>query len=523
LRAANRKLEQQVYAARRDPMESERERNDYDEFGERLSRCIAFGQFAEEVAPQRQRLAQMGLLGTSAAFQVLSHSTIAAGLRTGAQSYSEAEERWLDSYLRCLNFLDMVVDRSGAEPDGELWRQRRLTLRICQMMRAMAAAAPVLGRINVDSMDAQQAHIVADLSQPLELVARHHIDLLSERLLACLISAREVQHAWTGGESAIEKTYSFAETSRDGPTSVDEWVFMWSTAIASAIRCWRHGLLADEERLRALCPAAEVALFTKVLREPTDELDDRFRLFGLWALSHLDGSHDGEHRGETPLPELLQLPTEAQTWLPTAVHETATDLMARPVSLVDSWQPYSTYMGLQPGGTLAGSNAEFTKDDLSDYREDVMVVPVVPVLMGLLSTYDRASLCRKTPMLIMRSSLETPSDGAPGRAKPYQLGNRDGVVNLSYWQESYVATARAAETMSAERFKRVLWLTRATIRDNGRLVTLASLVAATVIAYVAFAASEGVVSGVLFGVLASVLAAVVSPGLVKYLWGHTEL
>jgi hypothetical protein len=512
-----------VLAARRDPTESERERNDYDDFSERLLRCVAFGQFAEEVSPKRQRLAQMGLLGTSAAFQVLSHSPIAGGLQPGAQSRSEVEERGLDSYLGCLNFLDMVIDRSKAEPEGELWRQRRLTLRICQMMRAMAAAEPVLRSINVDSLSAQQARIVDDLSKPLPLVAKHHVELLSGRLLSCLISAREVHDAWTAGESAMEKTYSFAETSRDGPTSADEWVFMWSTAIASAVRCWRHGLLPDEERLRNLCPAAEVALFTKTLREPPVELDGRFRLFGLWALSHLDGSRDAGHHGEGRLPELLELQGETQGWLPTAVHETATSLMDRSISLVDSWQPYSTYMGPQPGGALGGSNADVTEDDLSDYREDVMVVPVVPVLLDLLSTYDRASLCRKTTMLIVRTSLEAPASGAQARAKPYQLGNRDGVVNLSYWQEAYVAAARAAETMAAERVKRGLWLMKATTRDNGRRATLATLVAFTVIAYVAFAASEGVVSGVLFGVLASVLAAVVSPGLVKYLWGHTEL
>src|SRR5262249_52153971 len=124
---SNQLLETSVLQARRDPALSESQNNDYGAFSDRITRCAAFGQDTQAVRPNEQKIAQLGLYGTGAAFQLLSRGSSANAMRANSALDADASE-WLDAYLRCLNFIDLVVCPPGPEPEGEIWNQRRLTL-----------------------------------------------------------------------------------------------------------------------------------------------------------------------------------------------------------------------------------------------------------------------------------------------------------------------------------------------------------------------------------------------------------
>jgi len=524
-------LESSVIESRRDPSLSERESNDYTPYKERIERCTAFGQYATKVSPAEQRLAQLGLFGTAAGFQVLSTSSWAADMRTGAAPTGE-NSRWLEVYLRCLNFVDLVVSPPDPNPGGAIWEQRRLTLRLCHLLRAVAAAAPTLDALASSSWLTSGSAVTAprgDLGTPINRIAAAHAAALASMLRDGKRLTSEVDHGYAAGKSETGHLYTFGVTSRDAPTTCDEWVFMWASVLSSVVRCYRQGLLPTAT-VEELCPPADVRLLENILREPPDDLDRRYRLFGLWAISHLDVLTLGGPLGVTEsdsaqVPESLGLnqPEQVQ-WLCEATRDTTRGLLAKEVALVDSWRPYTTYIGPPTEPEYAQTPGEAADESVSstlnprDFRDDYLVVPVVPVLLSLVARYDPRYLCRRAVLEVVKASVDPGHRRDSGRAKPYQLGSRDGVVNLSYWQEAYRALATGARAIHGRVGRRISYVTGATFRDNGRRNVLLVLVLLTAIGYAVAQSTKSFASGVIFAVLASVLAAAISPPIVRYLW-----
>jgi len=366
------------------------------------------------------------------------------------------------------------------------------------------------------------AEIKADLSEPAANLAAHHADVIARSLLRAIRRQGDLQApAYFPKATPIQHTYAFATTAADAPSTVDEWVFTWGSVIVAVARCRKEQLL-DDQTVAQLCPSQDLQAFRLAVCDPPADLDRRFQLFGLWSLSHLDTlTVDGplKIRGDHEvLPTTLRLEPAQVEILRACVLETVGQLVRSEVSLVDSWAPYTTYMGPDPQPARVPDAHRPRESSRHEYRDDALVVPVVPVLLALVARYARRELCRKSSLNLIRASIDAEYRRDRGRAKPYQVGARDGIVNLSYWQEAYEALGRAVLSMTEARLGRIAGVLRGTLIDSGRRNVLLVLLTVTGIAYAVYESTTSFAVGVIFAVLASVFAAAVAPPIVRYLY-----
>lgn len=441
-----------------------------------------------------------------------------------AQNDNTVDPAWLAAYSRCVNFVDLVLfPRSSRSPRGELWAQTRLTLRLVTLLRAVAAAAPTLHALRGDRSPVL-AEIKSDLSRDVDKLAASHAEEIAKRLLAGLRSREEaLPPIYFPNTATNQHTYAFAATAIDAPSTPDEWVFTWGSVIGALARCRKERLL-DDHTVTKLCPAQDLQAFRLTVCEPPADLDRRFQLFGLWSLSHLDTVTGGgplRIDGDADvLPSTLRLePAQVET-LRARISETVTHLLRSEVSLVDSWAPYTTYMGPEPQPARDGVTQPFRESSRQEHRDDALVVPVVPVLLALVARYERRRLCQRALLNLIRASTDADYRRDRGRARPYQIGARDGVVNLSYWHEAYEALARTITGMTTGRLERVFGVLRATLIDTGRRNLLLVMLTAVGIVYALYQSKSttSFAVGVIFAVLASVFAAAIAPPIVRYLY-----
>jgi hypothetical protein len=517
-------LEQEVLDSRRLPAESDRERGQYPEdrdFEERLDRCLAFGQWATRAETDEQnRDAQHGLFGTCAAIQVLSKSARVTDACKGDPV--AAHTPWVKDYLETVNFLDLIAKyyREGGDPELEVKvaAELNVTLRACHAVRALAAAKPVLADLQASDGDIaagfgrEAREVRADLGGDLGKV----VPRIAAKMLATLEEVSVPQRDARGrfrpkGAHDTTKLYCFTavgDEKRDRPDNVDDWVFLYGSVLAAVARAWAAELTTDGDAIGRICPSDDFYIFVDHMKKPPADLDVRLRLFGLWALSHFDqktlgGPLRAEADEKVEVPRVMYEAVEG-AWLKEAIIEVCGELLDSAIRQADTFSPYS-----------------FRIDEAADYKTDSLVVPVVPLLLSLIARYEHANLCRQSVLHLIHGCLEKGARTSEHAARPFQLSTRDGIVNLSYYQEAYQELALASTQIAASRSRRFSTHLRAVYRDFGPYKTaLSILLVAVLFAFVA-AFSKLWFAAFVAGILTSSVAAVGSYGLVLWIWGDS--
>lgn len=495
-------VEDEVSRAYREPALSQRDHEGYEKYHARLERCLAFGQHATPVPAAEQPTAQHGLFGTSAAFQILGGSRWARSVLTPPNA--PGTPAWRLSFLRTLNFIDLVLATEEVAAEDDLWSsQKAMLVRVCQLIRAICQNAPVLKTIKPTGDE--DGAVIADLHADLPALCSDYMATLHEVLAACVTTPSALSGSYTIG-AADERTWTYSTKSASGPKNADEWVFVWAQVLSCLSRA-RRAELWTEEQCIALCRASDFSEFVKIVCNPPPDLDSRVRLFGLWALSHFDGEAPAAPLSASPgagtsLSHLYLTDKERKSVGKCIVTE-CKRLLARDASLTDSWTPYS----LKPDGKV--------------WHDDYMVVPTVPVVLGLVARYMPRALCDSRILRLVSESLDRELQRDIGRAKPYQIGNRDGMVNLAYWHEAYSALEAASGRVGAKWWRRAGATLYGTGRAYGRLTVVAVVVIVTTLSYLrVIAKPPSVIAGLAFGLGAAYIAAVSAPPAIAFLWGN---
>jgi hypothetical protein len=149
-----------------------------------------------------------------------------------------------------------------------------------------------------------------------------------------------------------------------------------------------------------------------------------------------------------------------------------------------------------------------------------MVVPTVPIVLALVARYHGVRLAQREVLTLVRTSLDPSLQRDFGRAKPYQIGNRDGVVNLAYWQEAYVELEVACVRVGRSRTRRFGATAYGAWRGYGRIAVTFVILLVTLLSYLGVIATpSNVLLGLVFGLGAAYLAAIASPPAIAFLWG----
>jgi hypothetical protein len=152
-----------------------------------------------------------------------------------------------------------------------------------------------------------------------------------------------------------------------------------------------------------------------VLRDRITCSDDRYRLYALWALAHLEGTW--RHR---------------EQWLAFEIAETCTRLLNADMGLVDVHSPYQVFFTTRSAG--------------EKYRDDYYVIPVMPIMVEVLARYRPSRLFRPGVIKLLRSWIAVVAtrqkEGQLSRL-PGQSGTYNGTVNALYYHEAALAAAQA--------------------------------------------------------------------------------
>lgn len=514
MRETRRDLEHEVFAAFREPAKSQRDKQQYNGHVDRIGRCVAFGQFSDAVAPEEQERAQHGLYGTAAAFCVFSQSEWAASL--AARPDWPNGDKWRLRYFETLNFLDFALSPDGVAGIGT-GPQVKMTLRISLVMRAVAAGAGplnVIGQNPFQLVPSQREQQVAEdlltngRTNLAQLPVRHSESIL-RFVKECVATPADGTGWFKAGGSNGEATLLYSVNDESAPRVVDEWVFTWSQVLAGISRLANAGLITSSDA-EDVCSAASFRAFVGTVLWPKEslDLDPRFRLMGLWALSHFDDVTNGGPNSVSPgrasplADSHLNVEGAKQRRLAKTIRAVARDLCSQEIALMDSWWPYSL------------------KSSGEEWRDDSMVVPTVPILLHLVARYHPRALAETSLLNLARQASLHRDWRDVGRARPHQLGNRNGIVNLAYYHEAlselHIAYSNARASFST-RLKTTLhgmWW------GYGRCGAVALIGGVTGAAYLfGVARPDQTWLTLVFGIGASFLAAISAPPVIRFFWG----
>lgn len=508
-------IERAILLSKRDPAKSLRERrkltgdDDAAALPPRLSRCTAFGRWASAVPPGQEENAQFGLFGTSAALQVLSQSHWAETLLGG---HLGGLVEWLPDYLRTINFLDYVIQASATGDPPPVSTEVALSLRACQAARAFASAAPVLDEVarrEPDLATVLDREVLSDLGSDLRTVSHRNVATLVESLARSQRPAADAPGAAFRPPKTTPTTplYAFTQAAEDFPDNINDWVFLQASLLTAVLRCWAAQVLTVHALAGRVLPEQSVAALKHVVEDPPPELDPRTRLFGLWALSHLDRTTaGGPVSASTPEPTFLANAVfqEADVaWCSNQVRAVCAALLDREARLADTSSPYY----------FATDHAH------GEYKSDHLVTPVVPLVIALCARYAPSFLSRRSVLDLLQACVKPETRISVFAARPHQLSTEDGVVNLSYYHEANAEFVRASDALSLKPSSRFAGHFSAFLSDWGRLTVFAMFVLLGVVAYAVASLVHSSANGFLFGIFASMLAAIVGHGLVTWLWG----
>jgi hypothetical protein len=176
-------------------------------------------------------------------------------------------------------------------------------------------------------------------------------------------------------------------------------------------------------------------------------------------------------------------------------------LLKSEVQLGDSWLPYS----LKTSG--------------NEWRDDYMVVPTVPVLLQLVTRYMPLALTDQSVLRLVDASLSESAQRDIGRARPYQMGNRDGIVNLLYYSDAYIDLEQRYRATGSSVWARIATTTHGVWRGYATRTMLAVLVLVTVGLFLGLLHSPtDIALGLIFALVGAYLAAVSAPPVVAFFW-----
>jgi hypothetical protein len=425
--------------------------------------------------------------------------------------------------MRTLNLIDMAVvsRRAGSEDaDSSVAAELGVTLRACHAARALAAASPVLRVLGADNNELLayvEADVMKDLGNDLADLALRDGRVILEILASAKIrSDHAPQRAYKPQDAPLTLdlyTFTAAAEHRDLPENVDDWVFVHGSVLVALVRCWNAGL-QDHDLAQRICPLVGFNTFMQSMRREIAELpqlDNRLRLFGLWALSHIDATTpggplrvpDGDATA-VALPPGLAMEADDLKWFTTQIETVCNKLLEDKINLADTYSPYTFWIGPQAW----------------DYKDDSLVVPVVPLLLSLAARYAPAVLSRRRVLRLVQQCSSADARKQYGlAARPYQLSSQDGVVNLSYYQEACEEVAVAARTAMNSFPRRVRAHLSAFANDWGRAAIMSVFVVVGVLIVSVFEIKDSAAAGFVYGVYAAVLAAIVVPPVVAWIWG----
>ena len=483
---------------------------------DRLNRCLAFGQHLQRLAPNRQQSGQFGLYGTSAGLELLTECKEALQFR----DEPKVSRRWANQFLETWNFVDLIVHDLSQVDNTNCWEQSCNVLRICHLLRAVAAASKKLA-LFANELRREEAEcnetIVADLRNDIRNGPRSVASILHARLLAARVSSNNIPEAFRTSITTEEVTFRFACASQEVPETWRDWLFIWSSVLVAVVRAYRYNLL-DEDQVGQICKITDKRRIIEVLKNRQKYGDDRFRLFGLWALNHLTpgryrsilNADEGESetlQEEDRLPSQLTLgPTEID-WLVKEIEKTTIYLLGSEAALRDVHSPYQVVFHPQSVGER--------------WTNDHFVVPVLPVMLDLTAQYNPEWLFRPQINQILRRwrDLSSERDRENNlKTLPFQNGNYNGTVNALYYHEAAIRIAAALEAKSGRAWYLVpLGL----LQENSRLTFMAALTLVLIVAtiwYFIYGNPSDKAIGLFLGACISVIANLITPPFAKWLW-----
>lgn len=402
------------------------------EIQERMHRCVAFGQYVSR--PEIDN--QFGLYGTAAAIEVLASSDQAKQLLASTE-WGEIDQEWLSCLLRTWNFLDLVI--SGKFIAGPI-DQTRCTLRICNMLRAVAAARPVLQKVIAMFLPQIDEPLAKDLGLNSSPDPAKHLGLiLYDKLLKARIPEKQKRVASKPATSNVY-TFRYGTDSPQTPNTTRDWLFMWGSVLVAVERASLAGIL-DKPQVDGIVQVDDLNHIRNAIEGNALCDDMRFSAFVLWALDQFRQSAPGlSILPETSLLRIWVRQIEIDRWLRPQIINTCRTLL-RVGDFKDVEQSYERQLTSRPG-------------DFQDH----FVIPVFPILIDLLARHTRRKLFAPRiygdlRRLIHQTEVRMPSDNSIP-ALLYQNNTWNGTVNCLYFGEAGLSASRALKSRHAL----MLWL-----------------------------------------------------------------
>jgi len=483
----------------------------YRDFSGRIVRCLALGQHLERLTSPNRDDGQFGLYGTAAGLELMA-TTAEAQTFTKRGPLTHGEMEWASHFLATWNFFDLAITELSEIPASKFWDQTRTTLRVCNLVRALAVAKPVFTSFADPARRAKagcSSAVVADLREDFSEAAVDRIgDVLLGRLRSARVLCREVPRAFRVSKRDEESTFRFACESTDVPVTWRDWLFVWSSVLTAVLFAYGAGVW-DMSQITQLVTLDDVEQIIEMLWN-SRFADDRYRLYALAALDPLTRGHHAVP-GTTPqrddtevrIPTQFALGHAENRWLEKEVVLTCGRLLNSEVQLVDVHSPYQIWFG-DP------SKAE-------RYRDEYYVVPVLPVVMDLIARHAPHWIFRPRLRRILQCWVEPPKDSDVA-ILPFQVGQYNGTVNALYYRHAALSVGSALSRKST-----LAWLHLAVgiWRDHPRVAVVSFLaigVAISTTLLFSYGKPDKMVVGFFLGVLASFVANLLTPQLVKWLW-----
>lgn len=428
-------LARQFVAFPRDPTSRLREENVTipPELQARVERTLAFGQYISHPSTGNQ----IGLYGTAAAIEIMATSSAATRLLAGT-SLSSLDREWMSCFLKTWNYFDLIA--SSHFDSRVLIDQSSSTLRICHMLRAAAAARPVLLKLSSAFRNEIDGDLIRDLlldtdPDPAKRIGK----MLFDKLASARVAEREIKMFRTQSDSGAT-SFRYGTTSPQTPRNTRDWLFMWGSVLMAVQRSLRAGIVDEDETERIV--KTNDLLQIKIAIEDKERCDDaRFRAFAIWALDHLQReSPDQSELSEVSRFRMWIQSDSVKKWTHANACSICTELL-KTGTWMDLSTPYTR--------SVTGTSGSFL---------DYFIVPAFPVLIELLARHQPRKLFIPRVSRNLRESVrrcEKPLADGSIPALPFQPSRWNGSVNCLYFREATDAASRAL----AQKHAWPIWLT----------------------------------------------------------------
>ncbi len=490
---------------------------EYPGNADRLQRCLAFGQFLSRMQENEEE-AQFGMYGTAAALELLSlHGSALSFRAIPSDRIPSSAKTWAREFLKTWNFADLAVHKLAETENTKFWDQSRNTLRVCNLLRGIAAASQRLSdfadtqkRIKAECVD-----IGNDLGNNFSEEAIKEIGtILQKRLL----EARTVSTNILGGvgTDADAITFRFACRAKGITKNHREWLFIWSAVIVALVRAYKQGAL-NENQVYEICAPSDISHLVRVLSDHEIYGDAPYRLYALWALDHLNcnryrglsGSAPATTSDEAGIPRQLAFSSDECNWLAKEIGGTAESILHSEVGLSDVHSSYQVI--------FQDRNVSEKYIDINDH----FVIPVVPVLLDLVSRYKPSWLFRPRLRPLLRRWIEQSNKRDADMnigLLPHQNGDYNGTVNAIYYHEAALKIYNALNTIKKRAWLYVpLWFLRDELRITPARVISGIIIGLGVLGLWLYGASSKFIFVIIGSVVLPLFINLITPTILSWL------